>query len=935
VVRRPTKFDKVKVVVTDGYTSDLSRDSRVGQWHDTAPLPVNTMDELLGVVEEVIVDAPYISDVYSSSEESTPHDGASDLSTHVGRSVDKYVPQVVGYYDVQKGSVKDNLLPRHNPGFDTVKAASDWVPGIKLASAVLNPLVDYADSELLHSSDINDIMLDHFYPLMDVGVPPENRNRGAIVARAFNLAQLYNPMLIHGHSLEDWKLPELQHEFESFLDTLRPKFERGGAERRAAIAAADYNWDTFPFPDEEELKMCHGHVVDLIRKKQHAARPDRINLERITEHLGDYPGFELLREVVVDGVWVFPDSKYRKNMYEEMRAQEKILQSVICKHAMDSFDNDRCIIVRESKVSKSLLASLNFNPSFWVFKWTDVFGRWCLDGSNRADRRMPLNGGKAKDYAKEHYGKVVYPEMVDIILAWMEYKKKYNKLWKELWLFKEDIRSCFPQLNMLPEAALHLAMRVAVDIILINFCGTFGYTGLPGAWQVVGRALLWKALQTAMSCLHLFADDFFGLGTWTAVQTDSVMVQHLIVKVLGLSAAAPAKHELAQKLVILGWWINLIDKRGGASIRPKDEALEKLMHYFFSFDEYANQTREFWEVLAGLVERFSLGIIGARHHVQVFHGMKKQCEGTKNDRVSGRHRGGYSKTRPATAGCRFSIVWWRVHLSLMYVDRDRFAVSLEQFVCLAGKSVDPIQFIGISDACSKRIAVAIYSANRLTPGEIGLDQLVGWISVPLEYDYSKAGYTHQNYVEFIGVVLQVVLMNILFPLSSRADSFPMIIQSKGDNMSANSWMLKQKCASEACQTACFVQSYLQIFSRIDVASVVHHPGKDMKDIDIESRRDEFLEPTEFCTSLPPELEIDCDAYPIVRRFIQLANPTVWKKCEKDMHKAYLMVAKEFGAFVHRPDPECIQFKTLFPRYELVEFNHENKTRLSSSTCYVV
>ena len=134
-----------------------------------------------------------------------------------------------------------------------------------------------------------------------------------------------------------------------------------------------------------------------------------------------------------------------------------------------------------------------------------MFGRWCLDASNREDKRMPLNGGAAKELAAFHYGNVIYPEMVDIILSWIAYLKQHDRQWSECWLFKEDIKSCFPQLNMDPRAALHLAMRVAVDIILIDFAGTFGYTGLPGAWQVVGRALLWKARQSAQSVLNLFA----------------------------------------------------------------------------------------------------------------------------------------------------------------------------------------------------------------------------------------------------------------------------------------------------------------------------------------------------------------------------------------------------------------------------------------------
>ena len=112
---------------------------------------------------------------------------------------------------------------------------------------------------------------------------------------------------------------------------------------------------------------------------------------------------------------------------------------------------------------------------------------------------------------------------------------------------------------MTPDSAWYLAMRVAVGVILVNFCGTFGYTGLPGGWQVVGRALLWKARQSALTELNLFADDFFGFGTIHAAELDSEMVTELLLNTIGKGALAPSKHELGQQIVIIGWYINLID----------------------------------------------------------------------------------------------------------------------------------------------------------------------------------------------------------------------------------------------------------------------------------------------------------------------------------------------------------------------------------------
>jgi hypothetical protein len=176
-------------------------------------------------------------------------------------------------------------------------------------------------------------------------------------------------------------------------------------------------------------------------------------------------------------------------------------------------------------------------------------------------------------------------------------------------------------------------------------------------------------------------------------------------------------------------------------------------------------------------------------------------------------------------------------------------------------------------------------------------------------------------------------MNILFPLFNRKDDFPIFMQSRTDNMAAIAWIESNKCKSLATQVACMSQNYMQTYSRIDIVSIEHLPGTEMKEIDVESRREEHLGPTEFCESLPPELEIDLECYPIVRRFLTIADPTMYGcNCVQDLHAAYVTIAKEFGSFIHRSDSLTVSFKKPPPVYQLVKFAFEGKKpkRLTSS-----
>ena len=332
--------------------SDLSDGSEDGETRWLAPIPPTAAALLAATGGGTVHDVE--SSSTGSGSLSVDKLCVSDLSTHIGLQsyggviypkaqedfrFSRLDPTKPLLFDASKPAKKSNFLPPLNPRFDEEAVAKNcWFGGIKRESAVLNPLVDFADSELLQSMDVNDILMDHFYPLMDVTSSPENRTRSGIVERAWKLARLYDPLLLYGCSPVDWNLPALEKDSGAFLDAIEPQFRRGGAEARGAMAAADYNWDTFPFPDGEDLdQQFYGNIVDLIRHRQNQNLPGRINLERISEYLGDYPGFLLLREVVVEGIRVHTDPEYRKNPYENLRSQELALQGVIiCKHAMDS-----------------------------------------------------------------------------------------------------------------------------------------------------------------------------------------------------------------------------------------------------------------------------------------------------------------------------------------------------------------------------------------------------------------------------------------------------------------------------------------------------------------------------------------------------------------------------------------------------------------------
>ena len=89
----------------------------------------------------------------------------------------------------------------------------------------------------------------------------------------------------------------------------------------------------------------------------------------------------------------------------------------------------------------------------------------------------------------------------------------------------------------------------------------------------------------------------------------------------------------------------------------------------------------------------------------------------------------------------------------------------------------------------------------------------------------------------------------------------------------------------------------------ETESVEHLPGILMLDIDrVESRRDDpayGLGSGIFCETLPGSLEININDYPIIRKFVDMVNPTRLTFTKGYFRERFQSVAREFGPFITR------------------------------------
>jgi len=514
------------------------------------------------------------------------------------------------------------------------------------------------------------------------------------------------------------------------------------------------------------------------------------------------------------------------------------------------------------------LQLLHFNHSHLVYKFSEVLGRWCIDPSHRSDDAMPLNGGSAKDLSIKRYKKVTFPTLIEMLVAFNNLRISRGVPWSTCWVFKEDIKACFPQMDMEPSSALLLAIRLTATIVFIHLAGSFGWTGAPMAWAIIGSALLRLcAAHLASIALFLICDDFVGFGTNKQDCSDAAQfVRDAIINTCGPGSVSLDKSILSQQPVVLGWYLDFLNPLG-ASIAPNDTSIEKMRYHFFSFDPSKPQPLHLWYVLHAYAERYSHGFRGMRCFVSMFQHMIRATgpsQSKSNTLFVLRHQ--YAVCKKATASTLFAIEMWRVVLYLLYINKTSFSIPIESYIATNSRSNIPLDIRSVSDASPYRICSAIYSDVD--------GSLIAWTSVALPFAPDIAG-RYQCSREYLGLLLTLFLIARAFPERSRSSSSqpPITFRWVNDNKGALVWADKEKASSLASILATMAVTSFQLQTNISFAHGDWIPGLTMGDIDHESRREEHIVLGDYSApSLLPELFIDLESIPSVMKIISDCEP---------------------------------------------------------------
>lgn len=677
-------------------------------------------------------------------------------------------------------------------------------------------------------------------------------------------------------------------ELSSYLASLQRRYFKGAFQSVAEAAAVNINiTDDILDVDDLALQKC-GSLLQLISDKQARNKPSRFNLERCNSLFPDDPRLPTLQELATVGAVIDTDSEFiRQSVPEPFRPCEVILTHVFQKHGLDSWTKDRGLLVRlATLITTGQIHLCHFNANHLVYKATDEYARWCVDPSNRSDDAMPLNGGFAKDFSIKRYAKTWCPSLLEMLIAFNAIRIALGCTWDEMWLFKEDIKACFPQMDLAPESAPLLSIRLTPEIVFIHLAGCFGWTGAPMAWSIIGEAMRRKVVAAFLCLISVFliCDDFCGIGSKKDADAAALFIRNLIEATCGPNSVSLDKSVLAQQAEMLGWFINLLNPLG-ASITPKDDAIDKMTYYFFNFDPAVAQQLLLWQVLHAFAERYSYGIRGMRPFVSSLAHMIRKCGGgptIPGSRNNPRLRHQTSRPKVASASAQFSIEMWRVVCLILYKNKAAFSIPIEHYIQVNGGAKDAaVEFHSVSDASPYRICVALYTQPA--------HQLVGWSSVLLPYP-ADTGNQFQTNREYIGLILTLILIARLFPHRlSTAAGLAILFRWINDNTGALAWADKTKSTSLPSIVANMFVAAFQMHTNVTLTGSEHLPGVWMGDIDRESRREDHLAKGNFnyAPTLLPELFVNLESDVDVMEILALCSPhdAIHTKA-KDFHLIY-------------------------------------------------
>ena len=336
--------------------------------------------------------------------------------------------------------------------------------------------------------------------------------------------------------------------------------------------------------DSADLATHKGDFRALVQTRLDLLRPLRLNDSRIRNHIHpDNPERERLL-LLAKGMPLMPSPSYNGTDFATRpRLSKSFLAAAPAVERMfyqDFWSEGLAIILTEPEVA--VLPKLGLCLAGWATKMGKPSGRPITNGSgNRSMAEHEyLNSDFTKNAADELYGTIVHPVIGDIprLIMRLEQEKGYPR--EDIRLWKFDLRKAFNLLTYDGDAISFLGVELTDGNFMFFLAGVFGLTGMPMAFQVVTRAIVWEVSRLLRGLFTMYVDDGMGACHKDDLAHDQGAAFGFINTLLGDKSIEHSKTATGTSMDFIGYAVCL-EKR---TVEVSRKNLLKALYRFSQID---------------------------------------------------------------------------------------------------------------------------------------------------------------------------------------------------------------------------------------------------------------------------------------------------------------------------------------------------------------
>jgi hypothetical protein len=299
---------------------------------------------------------------------------------------------------------------------------------------------------------------------------------------------------------------------------------------------------------EQAMRRHKGDFSGVVEEMKSRLAHERLSTSSVGSLSTGNPETNLMLDLV-EGVRVFTkDDFVRNGSMPALPPRNMYLRADKAVHKLfyDLVDQGLAIVMRSA--TARTIAGVHYIVPHWAPKKGKKQGRGITDASDESYPMSVLNGNEVRDKVDAFYGKIEHPTIVTIasmvlgVLSDLQHDDPEATL-NNVDLYKCDLKGAFNLLWWRTEDAPLFSVELSGDLTIVFLCGTFGYTGMPGAFQVVTRALKHEMKVRAPGRSNMYVDDLMGGAKRNTVQSAVDVACTASRNLLGPKAIAEDKTE--------------------------------------------------------------------------------------------------------------------------------------------------------------------------------------------------------------------------------------------------------------------------------------------------------------------------------------------------------------------------------------------------------